>query len=150
MGRALCKAHRSKTLIAHTVTSKLYHVTMFHSCCSSLQLSDGQASHVTDVAKTPSTPQRQSKNTMVPPKQYSVRIDGQHEPHTDTKQSEQHEQTNWISGIITCLKPVWSFIGRAALEEKLKGEVISVERGMQCSGGAIRIGQLHCGGLSNL
>lgn len=63
----------------------------------------------------------------MPPKQFSVRIDGQHEPHTDTKQSEQHEQTNWISGIITCLKPVWSFIGRAALEEKLKG-IMSVSR----------------------
>lgn len=62
---------------------------------------------------------------MVPPKQYSVRMDGQHEQMpTDSKlnsSNQQQEPANWINGIITCLKPVWSFIGRAALEEKLRG-----------------------------
>lgn len=39
--------------------------------------------------------------------------------------SPSEPQPHWISGIITCLRPVWSFIGRAALEEKLRGEYIS-------------------------
>lgn len=57
---------------------------------------------------------------MAPPKPYSVRLDGQHEPVNGTK-TAQDPQANWISGIITCLKPVWTFIGRATIEDKLKG-----------------------------
>lgn len=97
-------------------------------CFSSLQLSDAPTtSHDTDIPKVhhqSSTNCINSKrrNTMVPPKHYSIRIDGHHEEVDSSKTHSDFQQANWINGIITCLKPVWSFIGRAtAIEEKLKG-----------------------------
>lgn len=94
---------------------------------SSLQLSES-TSHATDLSKTtPSIPsQRQKRNTMAPPLQQAPalaasRAGGCREQSTSDKQTSDQQSQHWISGIITCLRPVWSFIGRTALEEKLKG-----------------------------
>ncbi|KAF6041255.1 hypothetical protein EB796_000417 [Bugula neritina] len=98
--------------IAHSPDSNIF-------SSSSLALSESTNSgHVTDIPRT--TPHhRQSKNTMVPPKQQTYNKDELKQP--------PNSQPYWINGLITCLKPVWSIIGRATLEEKLKDNSFDVK-----------------------
>ena len=91
-------------------------VTLVGFFFSSLQLSDTPgSSHGPNIPADQhmaTTQAKRSCNTMAPPRLCSVRVtDGS----CDGKPSSE-QQSNWISGIITCLRPE---IGRASCRERV-------------------------------